>query len=137
MGVRHLVLAVNKMDGVEWDQTIFDAIVAEVRASAERHDVPGPGGHPVSALTGGNVTEPAAAAADWYRGPTVLAALDGLQVPVAAEAPFRMPVQIVLRATDFRGYGGLVTGGTLRPGDKVRRGLRPDRRRDAAARAHR
>ena len=119
MGVRHIVLAVNKMDGVEWDQAVFDAIVAEVRESAERHDVYDMVAVPVSALTGANVTTPAPEFG-WYDGPTMLAALDGAHVPAADDAPLRVPVQTILRSPDFRGYGGMVASGTVRVGDKVR-----------------
>ncbi len=119
MGVRHVLLAVNKMDGVDWDQTIYDSITAEVRESAARHDVHDVISVPVSALTGVNVTE-RATDIPWYDGPSMLEALDGLGIPSPVDAPFRMPVQIILRSADFRGYGGLVASGTVRVGSKLR-----------------
>lgn len=119
MGVRHIVLAVNKMDGVEWDQAIFDAITAEVRESAARHEVHDVISVPVSALTGVNVTS-RAPEIGWYDGPCMLEALDGLNIPAPVSAAFRMPVQVVLRSTDFRGYGGLVAAGTVQVGSKIK-----------------
>ncbi len=119
MGVRHIVLAVNKMDGVEWDQAIFDAITAEVRESAARHEVHDVISVPVSALTGVNVTS-RAPEIGWYDGPCMLEALDGLNIPAPVSEAFRMPVQVILRSTDFRGYGGLVAAGTVRVGSKIK-----------------
>ncbi|MCB0915022.1 MAG: adenylyl-sulfate kinase [Actinobacteria bacterium] len=119
MGVRHIVLAVNKMDGVDWDRTIYDTITAEVRESAARHDVHDVISVPVSALTGVNVTS-RATEIDWYDGPCMLEALDDLAVTSPVAQPFRMPVQIVLRSADFRGYGGLVAAGTVAVGSKVK-----------------
>ena len=119
MGVRHIVLAVNKMDGVDWDEAVFDAITREIRDSAARHDVPDLVAIPVSALTGANVTS-RSVDLDWYDGPSVLAALDALEVADPVADPLRMPVQTILRSPNFRGYGGVVSAGTLRVGAKVK-----------------
>ncbi len=119
MGVRHIILAVNKMDGVDYDQAIFDDIAAEVRASAARHDIVDVIEIPVSALGGANVTAPSPELS-WFTGPTLLAALDGLAVDTPSAEGLRLPVQTIIRATDFRGYGGVVATGTVRPGDPVK-----------------
>jgi bifunctional enzyme CysN/CysC len=118
MGVRQVLLAVNKLDQVDWDQSIFDSISDEVRASATRHGVQSVQCIPVSALTGANVTEPSDDL-PWYEGPTLLAALDGLEVASDDESGLRLPVQTVLRAPGFRGYGGVVASGTIRRDDRI------------------
>ncbi|MEI8080847.1 MAG: GTP-binding protein, partial [Actinomycetes bacterium] len=118
MGVRHILLAVNKLDQIGWDQQVFDQISDEVVASAARHGVSNVQCIPVSALTGANVTE----ASDdllWYDGPTLLEALDGLAVASDDDSGLRLPVQTVLRATGFRGYGGVVASGTIRRDDQI------------------
>ncbi len=119
MGVRHLLVAVNKMDAVDWDRGVFDAICEELRASAARHGIDSVVCVPTSALTGANVTS-SSAAPQWYDGPSLLQAIDAMEVEHDAAAPLRMPVQTILRAPDFRGYGGVVEAGALRAGDKVR-----------------
>ncbi|GEO81184.1 adenylyl-sulfate kinase [Pararhodospirillum oryzae] len=122
MGLRHAVIAVNKMDLIGWDQARFDAIAAEARAFAGRlglHDLTC---LPLSALTGANVTrapdEPGAA---WVTGPTLLGHLESLTpADDPANGPFRFPVQWVNRPNaDFRGFSGLIVGGQVAPGDAV------------------
>ena len=119
MGVRHVVLAVNKMDAVGYDQGIYQEIVEEIRASAARHGVDDVVAIPVSALSGTNVV---AAGADmpWFQGPTLLAALDGLAVSPDVDAGLRLPVQTIIRADGFRGYGGIIASGTVRQGAKIK-----------------
>lgn len=119
MGVRTVILAVNKLDGVGWSQEIFDGICAEVRETAARVGVTEVISVPVSALTGANVTEPSVDLA-WYDGPTLLGILDRLAPESDTDVGLRLPVQIVLRAPGFRGYGGVVESGSLRPGDRVK-----------------
>lgn len=120
MGIRHLVVAVNKMDLVGWDQGCFDAIMAEHRAFAAGLGLDGVVGVPVSALTGEGVTRPPEGAV-WYDGPTLLQHLE--QVPVGrdtASGPLRFPVQWVNRPNqDFRGFSGTVEAGAASPGDPV------------------
>jgi sulfate adenylyltransferase large subunit len=121
LGVRHLLVAVNKMDLVEWSQAAFADIEDKFRAFA------GPLGAasitfiPTSARGGDNVVN-RSAHMDWYRGPTLLEHLETVDVSAqAAQRPFRMPVQWVNRPdADFRGYCGLVAGGAVRPGMAVR-----------------
>jgi len=120
-GIREVVLAVNKMDLVDFDQATFDAIVEDYQAfAAELGDL-----HitsiPVSALDGDNVTT-AGERMPWYEGPTLLGHLETVEVDSDLERqPFRMPVQWVNRPNlDFRGFSGTIAGGSIRPGDAIR-----------------
>jgi sulfate adenylyltransferase subunit 1 len=113
--IPRIVLAVNKMDLIDYDQDAFRRICADFRAWAGRLDVEEITCIPISALVGDNVVE-RSAAMDWYRGPTLLQFLDS--APVAA-GPLRFPVQYVIRAGEQRAYAGQLAGGTVRPGDEV------------------
>jgi bifunctional enzyme CysN/CysC len=122
LGIRRLVLAVNKMDLVDYDQSVFEAIVADYRAFAEAIGVTAFTAIPISGVKGDNVAVRSAAMA-WYDGPTLIEHLE--RVPVEDEAaaarPFRLPVQWVNRPNlDFRGFCGLVTSGVIAPGNAVR-----------------
>lgn len=119
MGVSVVILAVNKLDGVDWSQDVYNDISDEVRATAERVGLTNVIAVPVSALTGANVTEPSPELT-WYDGPTLLAVLDNVAVEPDTDAGSRLQVQTILRAPDFRGYGGVVTSGTLRVGDELK-----------------
>jgi bifunctional enzyme CysN/CysC len=121
LGIRQVVLAINKMDLVAYDQARFDAIDREYRVFAERIELTDITAIPISAVYGDNVIEPGANM-PWYRGPTLLHHLETTELEDAsATLPFRMPVQWVNRPTlDFRGYAGRIEGGTVRPGDQVR-----------------
>jgi sulfate adenylyltransferase subunit 1 len=122
--VPHLVVVVNKIDLVDFDEAVFDAVVADVRAFAARLGVADLHAVPVAALHGDNVVE-LSARTPWYDGPPLLTLLE--EMPPAdrhPDAPFRMPVQLVLRPrssahADFRGYGGRIAAGTVRSGDEV------------------
>ncbi len=120
LGVRHVILAINKMDLVDGSRDVYDSIAAAYRAFAGRLDVTAVTCIPVSALTGDNVTGPSSAM-DWYDGPTLLQALETADVaPDRGSAPFRMPVQWVNRPNaGFRGFAGTVASGQVRPGDPV------------------
>jgi bifunctional enzyme CysN/CysC len=120
LGIRDVVLAVNKMDLVNWDQATFDAIAADYRAMADRIGVAHLTAIPLSALTGDNVTRPSTAMR-WYTGPTLLAHLETADVASdRAAQPFRMPVQWVNRPNaDFRGYCGTIASGRIKAGDRV------------------
>ena len=120
LGVRHVILAINKMDLVDWSKDVHDRIVEAYSHFAQRLDVTGVTCIPVSALTGDNVTEPSTAM-DWYDGPTLLQALESADVATDREsAPFRMPVQWVNHPNpEFRGFAGTIASGLLRPGDPV------------------
>lgn len=122
LGIRHVVLAVNKMDLVGYDQAVFDAIVADYRQFADSIGINAFTAIPISGLAGDNITT-TSPQTPWYQGQSLLAHLE--QVPLnstaAQTAPFRMAVQWVNRPNlDFRGFSGLVASGTLRPGDAVR-----------------
>ncbi len=121
MGVRTVIVAINKLDALGFRHVAFEELAGGVRSAAARFDLEEIHVIPVSALTGDNVIEKSTEM-PWYHGPTVLQALTAWQ-PAASEdltaVPFRLPVQYVIRADDFRGYAGTVVGGTVRPGDKV------------------
>lgn len=122
LGIRHLVLAVNKMDLVDYDQRVFDAIVADYADFAQSIDIQAFTPIPISGFRGDNVTT-RSEAMPWFTGPVLLDHLETVDVDAEADRakPFRMPVQWVNRPNlDFRGFAGLVTSGTLRPGDPVR-----------------
>lgn len=122
IGIRQLVLAVNKMDLVGHDQATFDAIVADYAAFAAGIGIAGFTAIPLSGLTGANITAPSEAM-PWYTGPALLPHLESIAVDAdrAATAPFRLPVQWVNRPNlDFRGFAGTIAGGSVRVGDTVR-----------------
>jgi sulfate adenylyltransferase subunit 1 len=121
LGVRKVVLAVNKMDLVGWSQNRFDAIMAEYAAYASTLGFSDITGIPISALSGDNVVYECVAAS-WYDGPSLLQHLETVPIDGAeADAPFRLPVQWVnRRRSDFRGYAGLISSGRIRVGDRVR-----------------
>ena len=120
LGVRHVILAINKMDLVDWSRDVYDGIVAPFRDFARRLDVTDVTCIPVSALTGDNVTGPSAAM-DWYDGPPLLQALESADLTTGLQSgPFRMPVQWVNRPNaEFRGFAGTVASGQVHPGDPV------------------
>ncbi len=119
MGVRRVLLAVNKMDLVGWSQPLFNEIAADARALAAELGLPDLTVVPVSGLTGANVVRPADEA-PWHDGPTLLQWLEAAELADAAPRPFRMPVQWINRPdADFRGYAGRITDGVVRPGDRL------------------
>ena len=119
MGVSVVILAVNKLDGVDWSQDVFDSISAEVEATAQRVGLTTVIAVPVSALTGDNVTE-SSPSLPWYSGPTLLELLDQVEIEPDVDAGARVQVQTILRTTEFRGYAGVLSSGTLRPGDEIK-----------------
>lgn len=120
LGIRHLVLAVNKMDLVDHDQTVFQQICEDYLTFVTKLGVRDVRCVPVSALRGDNVAHPSETM-PWYSGPTLLQLLE--EVEVTAERnlrDFRFPVQYVNRPNlDFRGYCGTLAAGTVRPGDDI------------------
>jgi bifunctional enzyme CysN/CysC len=121
MGVRSVIVAINKMDTVDFKHVAFEEFAGDVRAAAARFDLEDIEVIPVSALTGDNVIEKSTQM-PWFHGPTVLEALTSWRpAPTEAHitAPFRLPIQYVVRADDFRGYAGTVVAGSVHPGDKV------------------
>ncbi|WP_108789290.1 sulfate adenylyltransferase subunit CysN [Erythrobacter sp. Alg231-14] len=127
LGIKHLVLAVNKMDLVDYDQATFDAIVAEYDGFAKEVGIEGFTAIPISGFKGDNITRNSdgapSANTPWYDGPALIEHLENVDVAntAAQERTFRMPVQWVNRPNlDFRGFAGQITGGTIKPGDPVR-----------------
>ncbi|MFM7616423.1 MAG: sulfate adenylyltransferase subunit 1 [Actinomycetes bacterium] len=122
--VPHLVLCVNKMDLVDWDQQVFEDICAEFTEFAAKLDIPDLTFIPISALNGDNVTTHSEHM-PWFGGPTLLYHLEHLYI--ASDRNLidpRFPVQYVIRPMsdrhhDYRGYAGQVAGGVFRPGDEV------------------
>ena len=121
LGIEHIVVAVNKLDLMDYSQRVFDEIEADYRAFAAEIGLTDITCIPLSALRGVNIIEPSPAT-PWYLGPTLLAHLEAIDAEDRPRrTPFRMPVQWVNRPNpDFRGFAGLIVGGTIRPGDPVR-----------------
>jgi bifunctional enzyme CysN/CysC len=122
IGIRHVVLAVNKMDLVGYDQAVFDRIVADYRRFADDIGIADFTAIPISGFKGDNITD-LSANTPWYAGPSLIEHLETVEVDgdAAARAPFRMPVQWVNRPNlDFRGFAGQIAAGKVAPGDRVR-----------------
>ena len=122
LGIKNLVLAVNKMDLIGYDQAKFDAIVADYRAFAESIGIEDFTVIPISGLAGDNITT-RSDHTPWYDGPVLIDHLETMEVNnTASQAkPFRMPVQWVNRPNlDFRGFSGLIATGAVKPGDELR-----------------
>ena len=120
LGVKHLVLAINKMDLVDYSRARFHEIVASYLAIADSLGFESITPIPMSALNGDNVIKKSDAMA-WHQGPTLLEHLETIQIAdQRADAPFRLPVQWVNRPNlDFRGFSGTVISGSVKPGDPV------------------
>ncbi len=121
VGIRHIVLAINKMDLIGYDEEKFKAIEEDYRAFAVPLGFETITALPISALNGDNIIEKSAET-PWYQGPTLMHFLETVQVEDDRdERPFRLPVQWVNRPNlDFRGFCGTIASGTIRPGDDVR-----------------
>ena len=121
LGIRHLVLAVNKMDLVDWNEHKFEAIRHNYAGFARQLGIESITAIPTSAPMGDNVASKSLNT-PWYDGPTLLDYLETVEVEDTIQAaPFRFPVQWVNRPNaDFRGFAGLIAGGSVAPGDKVR-----------------
>jgi len=120
LGIRHVVLAVNKIDLVDYSQKVFDDIVADFRAFSAKLGFVTEVAIPLSARYGINVMEKSAET-PWYQGTSLLEHLETVDVDAAlTDKPFRLPVQWVNRPNlDFRGFSGTITGGRVKPGDTV------------------
>ncbi len=122
LGIRHIVLAVNKMDLVGYDQAVFDRIRADYAAFAQGIGIADFTAIPISGFKGDNITAPSANT-PWYTGPALLPHLETVELEDTRDqaGAFRMPVQWVNRPNlDFRGFCGLISSGQVRPGDAVR-----------------
>ena len=122
IGIKHIVLAVNKMDLVDYDKTVFDRITLAYRAFASEIGITNFTAIPISGFKGDNIT----ALSDntpWFKGPALIEHLENVEVGSAADEakPFRLPVQWVNRPNlDFRGFSGQLASGKVKPGDAVR-----------------
>jgi bifunctional enzyme CysN/CysC len=122
LGIRHVALAVNKMDLVEWSQLAFDEIELAYRRFAQDLGFETITAIPLSALEGQNVVDSGRSAMPWYDGPCLLQWLENVEAENRdAQQPFAMPVQWVNRPNlDFRGFSGRIATGSVKPGDAVR-----------------
>ena len=122
LGVRHVILGVNKIDLVDFSESVFRDIEAEFTSVANRLGIEDTHVVPISALRGDNVVEPSTNM-PWYTGPTVLELLESFEVGTgrASELDFRLPIQYVIRehASDYRGYAGRIEAGSVKVGDTV------------------
>ncbi|MBC2666630.1 sulfate adenylyltransferase subunit CysN [Novosphingobium flavum] len=122
IGIRNIVLAVNKMDLVDYGQATYERIVADYAGFARSIGIEGFTAMPISGYQGDNITA-LSENTPWYSGPTLMEHLETVEVNSArdAEKAFRLPVQWVNRPNlDFRGFAGLVSTGSVKPGDEVR-----------------
>ncbi|MFS2199988.1 sulfate adenylyltransferase subunit CysN [Pseudomonas sp. Pseusp3] len=122
LGIRKVVLAVNKLDLMHYSQEVFERIEADYRAFAEQIGLTDIQCIPLSALRGDNMLE-ASPNTPWYKGPTLLQYLENvpLQASQQSKAAFRLPVQWVNRPNlDFRGYSGNIAAGSVRVGERIR-----------------
>ncbi|MGN7932734.1 sulfate adenylyltransferase subunit CysN [Sphingopyxis sp. 22461] len=122
IGIKHIVLAVNKMDLVGYDKSVFDRITLAYRAFASEIGITNFTAIPISGFKGDNIT----ALSDntpWFKGPALIEHLENVEIGAAANEakPFRLPVQWVNRPNlDFRGFSGQLASGKIKPGDAVR-----------------
>ncbi len=122
IGIKHLVVAVNKMDLVDYDQAVYDQIIADYAAFAEEIGIEAFTPIPISGLAGDNITSKSTHT-PWYDGPALVEHLENVEVMATANQakPLRMTVQWVNRPNlDFRGFSGQIASGTVRSGDEVR-----------------
>ncbi len=121
LGIRHVVLAINKMDLVDYSEEVFENILREYREFAKQINLDNVVAIPVSGLRGDNIKDASEHTA-WYHGPTLMGFLETVEIEDELQhKPFRMPVQWVNRPNlDFRGFAGTVVSGTVEPGEKVR-----------------
>jgi len=122
IGIRKVLLAINKMDLVDYSEAVFRAIEDEYRAFAKQIGLEQVTPIPLSALRGDNMVAPSDHT-PWYRGPTLMAYLETVDVDESPQqsGPLRFPVQWVNRPNlDFRGFSGTIASGTVKPGDRVR-----------------
>lgn len=122
LGIRHVVLAINKMDLVNYSKQTFDTIEAEYRGFAKQIGLGDIHAIPISGVHGVNIVENSVKT-PWYAGPPLMTLLETVEIDeerVQAQ-PFRLPVQWVNRPNlDFRGFSGTIVGGTIRAGDRIR-----------------
>ncbi len=119
LGTRHIIVAINKMDAVDYSQAVFASVKAEFERFAAPLTIPDLRFIPLSALRGDMAVE-RGECLDWYAGPTLLEALETIDTESSSvDHPLRFPVQWVNRAGDVRGYAGRVAAGALTVGDEI------------------
>ena len=121
IGIRKVVLAINKMDLVDYSKEVFERIVEEYKAFAARIGLTDVVAIPISGLKGDNIAAQSEHT-PWYHGPILMAYLETVEIEEDAKSrPFRFPVQWVNRPNlDFRGFAGTIASGTIRRGEKIR-----------------
>ncbi|MBD5801163.1 Bifunctional enzyme CysN/CysC [Azoarcus sp. Aa7] len=122
LGIRHIVVAINKMDLVDYAEPVFRRICDDYRSFAAQIGLDDVTFIPMSAYKGDNIIEPSASM-PWYHGTTLMGYLETVEVDDQRlqKQPFRLPVQWVNRPNlDFRGFAGTIAGGVVKPGDRVR-----------------
>ena len=122
LGIKHVILAVNKMDLVGYDRNVFDTIVKDYATYARQVGIQEFTAIPTSGLAGDNLIS-RSPNTDWYDGPPLLFVLENIDIETMSHSTtaFRMPVQWVNRPNhEFRGYTGLIASGEVRPGDEIR-----------------
>jgi bifunctional enzyme CysN/CysC len=122
LGIRHVALAINKMDLVGYSEARFEEILAEYAEFAKKIGIEEFTAIPMSALRGENVVTPGMSMS-WYHGPTLIGYLETVEIDDSRmrKAPFRLPVQWVNRPdSSFRGFAGMIVSGTVKPGDRIR-----------------
>jgi len=122
LGIRNIVLAINKMDLVDYDQATFEEIRLAYQAFAAEIGIAAFTAIPISGVNGDNITLKSDRT-PWYDGPTLIDHLETVPIDTTTDRarPFRMPVQWVNRPNlDFRGFAGLIAGGSVKPGDSIR-----------------
>ncbi|WP_445425037.1 sulfate adenylyltransferase subunit CysN [Alishewanella sp. HL-SH06] len=120
LGIKHVIVAINKMDLVDYSQARYKAIQEEYLALAGALDIPDIRFVPISALEGDNVVHPSEKLS-WFRGSTLMQYLENIELTLAENDDFRFPVQLVSRPhADFRGFQGTIASGSVAVGDTVR-----------------
>ncbi|MDQ9172254.1 sulfate adenylyltransferase subunit CysN [Oxalobacteraceae bacterium R-40] len=134
LGIRHIVVAINKMDLVDYDETVFDRIVKDYRAFATEIGLEAITFIPMSAFKGDNIVS-LSENMPWHQGTTLMSYLETVEIDESRmqKNPFRLPVQWVNRPSlDFRGFTGTITSGIVYPGDRIR--VQPSGRESRIAR---
>jgi len=134
LGIRHVLVAINKMDLVDYSEKTFRQIVDSYREFATHIGIEDVTFIPLSAFKGDNITDPSEAM-PWYHGTTLMGYLETVEIDDERmqRAAFRLPVQWVNRPNlDFRGFAGTIAGGVIRPGDRIR--VQPSGRESTVAR---
>jgi bifunctional enzyme CysN/CysC len=122
IGIRHVVVAINKMDLVDYSREVYEKIESEYREFAQKIGLEGVTFIPISGVKGDNIIEQGSNT-PWYNGPTLMHHLETVEIDELRmqKQPFRLPVQWVNRPNlDFRGFAGTITGGSIQPGQRIR-----------------